>query len=302
MNRPNLICALLLAASAALGAQQPTQSNPYEGTSTPPPDSTIVSASRAKPSPAIVAAPAQPQDQAQAQIQVASTSAGAPLPDAAAAQPPASEPTLSRRPVAVADPDGDIVHPLPLRPGELPEGATIRVRLLDELSTTRSEKGEAFRSRVASDVVRDGQILIPAGAEIDGRIASVSTGHPGGRGSMILRPETVILADGSRYKLHASLSSTPGAKTKVGSEGAVLPASRIKRDTIEYGGAVGGGAVTGAVVGGPAGALTGGLIGAGAVTAHLLISHPQATLEPGTVLVFTLSDRLLMAPASAPGN
>ncbi|MGA9071273.1 MAG: hypothetical protein WB424_13505 [Terracidiphilus sp.] len=288
MIRPTLICTLLLAASAALGAQ----SNPYEGTSTPPPDSTIVSANRAKPSPAIVAAPAPAQ--AQSAAPVAAEAAVVPP------QPPAAEPTLTRR--LVADPDGDIVHPLPLRPGELPEGATIRVSLLDELSTARSEKGEAFRSRVASDVVRDGQVIIPAGAEIDGQLASVSTGHPGGHGSMLLRPETVILADGSRYRLHANLSSTPGVKTKVGSEGAVLPASRIKRDSIEYGGAVGGGAATGAVVAGPIGAATGGLIGAGVVSAHLLISHPQATLEPGTILVFTLSDRLLMAPATAPGN
>jgi len=291
MNRPILICAMLLAASAALGAQEATQSNPYEGTSNPPPDSTIVSASRAKPSPAVVATPAPVQEQ---------SSAAAPDAGTVAVQPTASEPTLSRR--VAADPDGDIVHPLPLRLGELPEGATIRVTLLDQLSTTRSEKGEAFRSRVASDVVRDGMVLIPAGAEIDGRVSDVSTGHPGGHGSMLLRPETVILADGSRYKLHASLSGTPGAKTKVGSEGAVLPASRIKRDTIEYGGTVGAGATTGAIVGGPVGAVTGGLIGAGVVTAHLLISHPQATLEPGTILIFTLSDRLMMAPATTPGN
>ena len=58
MNRPILICAMLLAASAALGAQEATQSNPYEGVSTPPPDSSIItSAPRAKPSPAVVAAP-----------------------------------------------------------------------------------------------------------------------------------------------------------------------------------------------------------------------------------------------------
>jgi hypothetical protein len=56
------------------------------------------------------------------------------------------------------------------------------------------------------------------------------------------------------------------------------------------------------MLGGPVGAVTGGLIGAGAVTAHLLISHPQATLEPGAVLLFTLSEPLQMVPASASGN
>jgi hypothetical protein len=48
--------------------------------------------------------------------------------------------------------------------------------------------------------------------------------------------------------------------------------------------------------------MTGGLIGAGVVTAHLLISHPQARLDPGTVLIFTLSEPLQMAPAAASGN
>jgi hypothetical protein len=65
---------------------------------------------------------------------------------------------------------------------------------------------------------------------------------------------------------------------------------------------VGGGAITGAVIGGPVGALTGSLIGAGAVTAHLLISHPQATLEPGTVLIFSLSQPLLLEATGASGN
>jgi hypothetical protein len=195
------------------------------------------------------------------------------------------------------DPDGDIVHPQPPRPGELGEGTTIRVELLDRLSTASTEKGEAFRSRVNVDVLQGDKVLIPAGTEIDGRVVEVSSGHPGGRGSMRLRPETMILPDGTHYQLHADLSGAPGSRTRVGSEGAVLPDSRLKRDGIEYGGAVGAGAATGAVVAGPVGALTGGLIGAGVVTAHLLVSHPQATLEPGTALEFTLSEPLQMSPA-----
>jgi len=42
-------------------------------------------------------------------------------------------------------------------------------------------------------------VLIPAGAEIDGRVVEVSRGHTGGHGTMRLRPETVILPDGMRY-------------------------------------------------------------------------------------------------------
>jgi hypothetical protein len=32
------------------------------------------------------------------------------------------------------------------------------------------------------------------------------------------------------------------------------------------------------------------------------VSHPQATLEPGTVLVFQLTDPLFLSPAPVSGN
>jgi hypothetical protein len=312
MNRQILVCAFLFMATAALRAQEASQANPYQGTSNPPPDDTIVtsSAPQAKPPAGHPAAPAAAPDPVQAQPQsqpaAANPAANSAAPDSGMvaveqSAPAPQQPALAKR-SHTPDPDGDIVHPRPPQPGELPEGTTIRVELLDRLSTVSSEKGEAFRSRVASDVMQGEQVLIPAGTVIEGQVSEVSSGHPGGRGSMRLRPETVILPDGRRYQLHADLSATPGARSKVGSEGNVLPASRLKRDGIEYGGTVGAGATTGAIVGGPVGALTGGLIGAGVVTAHLLISHPQATLEAGTVLVFTLSEPLQMALAGASGN
>ena len=71
----------------------------------------------------------------------------------------------------------------------------------------------------------------------------------------------------------------------------------MRRDEIEYGGTVGAGVVTGAALGGPVGALTGGLIGAGAITVHLMVSHPQATLQEGAPLLFTLTEPLDLVPA-----
>jgi hypothetical protein len=205
---------------------------------------------------------------------------------------PSNQPSLSTRSYA-GDPDGDIVHPDPLPPGVLGEGSVIRVRLLDQLSTRDSVKGDTFRSRVSSDVMEGGQVLIPAGAEIDGTVVDASSGaHLGSRGSMRLRPETVVMADGARYRLQAYVAGAPGARARVNREGTIGAESRVKRGSIEYGGAVGVGAITGAALGGPAGALAGTIIGAGVVTAHLLISHPQATLEQGTVLLFTLTQPL----------
>jgi hypothetical protein len=318
MKRPVLVCALLVAAAAALVAQEASSSSPYQGTSHPPSDDEILipSAAAAKP-PAGQPASDQPayaqpraSHSAYAEPQPSSVDPQVNFPDPGnddgivqVQQPTGTpaQPVLKERAPAY-DPDGDIVHPHPLRPGELEEGTVIRVRLLRRLSTSGSTKDQAFRTRVASDVLQNGQVLIPAGAEIDGRVVEVSSGHFGGHGTMRLRPETVVLSDGTRYRLQADLTGTPGSRTQVGSEGDIRPGSRVMRDTVELGGAVGGGAAAGAILGGPVGALTGGLIGAGVVTAHLLISHPQATLESGTAMLFTTTQRLSMVPGEMSGN
>ena len=328
MNRPILTCALFAFASAALSAQQASPSTPYEGTSNPPADNTIETSVQAQPQvkpPAGKPLEAQPAPAAPATPQYTQqtyptqhpssvdrttnyrdpeseegTDAGIVQVAPESEAPSRVRPALSNR--YTPDPDGDIVHPGPLPPGVLAEGARIRVRLLTRLSTSDSEKGDVFRSRVASDVLQGGQVLIPAGAEIEGRVVDVSSGRVGGHGSMRLRPETVTLPDGTRYRIDAQISGTPGAHARVEGEGTVRANSRYKKDGIEYGGAVGAGAVTGAVLGGPVGALAGSLIGAGAITVHLLVDHPQATLEPGTTLLFTLTEPLNLVATPATGN
>jgi hypothetical protein len=200
------------------------------------------------------------------------------------------------------DPDSDIVHPAPLPPGTIGEGTLIRVQLLNELSSTLSEKGEPFRSRVATDVLQDGHVVIPAGAEIDGRVADVSSGHFAGHGSILLEPETVTMANGTRFQLRAMVVSTPGTNTRVGSEGVITPGSRLKKDGIEYAGVGGGGMIAGAVLGGPAGMLAGGLIGAGLVTTHLLVNHPQTRLDSGSYLMLTVTEQVKLVSAESQGN
>jgi hypothetical protein len=305
-----------------LSAQEARQSNPFQGTSNPPPDDTITTATPQAP-PALKPSPSAPM-YAQPDPSVQPQPIAQPVPQpspaissqnyATAGNADGTDdgivqiaPDIPDRPVlnqraAVSDPDGDIVHPGPRPAGQLGEGATIRVHLLDRLSTADSRSGDKFRSRVASDVIQDGQILIPAGAEIDGTVISVSSGRAGGHGSMHLRPESVILADGSRFRIYAQLSSAPGTSNRVNGEGGVSPGSQLMKDGIEYGGAVGAGAITGAILGGPGGALAGTIIGAGVITAHLLISHPQATLDSGSVLLFTLNEPLNLVPAVASGN
>jgi type IV secretory pathway VirB10-like protein len=207
-------------------------------------------------------------------------------------------PTVTAR-LYASDPDGDIVHPQPLPPGELGDGTIIRVRLLNDLASGINQPGDIFRSAVIQNVFEDGTLLIPAGSQINGTVVRVSTGDGlGGGGSMDIRPDTVILPDGTHYHLYAMVSGTPDSHTRVGPEGTITPTVRLKKDSMEYGGGIGAGAVTGAVLGGPVGALAGSIVGAAAITAHLIFSHPQAKIDSGSKLEFTLTEPLRLVPAT----
>lgn len=308
MKRPVLAFAFFALATSTLVAQDANQSSPYQGVSNPPPDDTIITSEQPEPTPKPPAAhPMQQAPAAQAQPMSMRQNAG-PIrqaygdgTDSGIVGVAPSTPTLATRNSA-PDPDSDIVHPAPLPPGTLGAGTMIRVRLENEVSSALSEKDQTFRATVASDVLQDGQVVIPAGAEIEGRVAEVSTGHFGGHGSILLQPETVTLESGSRFQLHAVVDSTPGSNLNVGSEGVITPGSRLKRNGIEYAGVGGGGMIVGAALGGPAGMLAGGIIGAGVVTTHLLVSHPQANLESGSYLMLTVTEQVRLVPATSQGD
>jgi hypothetical protein len=310
MNRPLLACALFALAATGLVAQQSSQTSPYEGTSNPPPDDTIITSEQPVPIPKPPAGhPMQQTAAPQPAPQVLNPSpTAAPVAqtygdgtDEGIVGVAPSSPGLVTR-AASADPDGDIVHPAPLPPGTLGEGTLIRVQLINEISSSLSEQGEPFRSRVVSDVMQDGRIVIPAGAEIDGRVAQVSTGHFAGHGSLLLEPQTVTLENGRKYQLHAMIASTPGSNLRVGPEGIITPGSRLKKDGYEYAGVGGGGMIVGAALGGPVGMLAGGIIGAGVVTTHLLVSHPQANLETGSYLMLTVTEPVRLVPEGSQGE
>ncbi len=319
MNRPLLVLALFAAATAALVAQEASPSSPYAGVSTPPPDDTIITDAQEAPAKPPAGHPLEAQPAAQTPqtmgVQPAAMTPTQPAPaygamvtgtddgivQVAPSTPGTVRPALSNRPY-VPDPDGDIVHLQPLGPGELREGTMIRVRLLNGLSSTMTQQGEPFRSRVATDVIEGGVVVIPAGAEISGRVVDVSAGHFAGHGTMLLKPDTVTLANGESFTLHAMVMGAPGTHTRVSGEGEIGPDSRKKRAGIEYGGAVGAGVIAGAYLGGPVGALAGGVVGAAVVTTHLLVSHPQARLEEGDVLMLTLTEQTRLVPAGARGE
>lgn len=313
-------------------AQQTVPSDPYQGVAHPPSETILTnesapspqsaqqytpkpSAARLAPAAASIAAAPAPSSMGPAATFPATTAQTAAKqatdPDADIVHPEADSapgeqmvakaavaPVLAARP-ASADPDGDIVHPQVTRPGELAEGTMFQVELTERLSSADNEKGDRFHGKILADVMQDGKVLIPAGSTIEGRISAISSGHLAGHGSMRLTPQTLILPDSTHFALRAEVSGTPGSNNRIDDEGGIDPGSRKERAGIEYGAVAGAGAATGAVFGGPVGALAGGLIGAGMVTTHLMVSHPQTTLDQGTRILFTLTEPLNLIPSGA---
>ena len=284
--------AVLLSGVVALSAQNTTKPSAYSGVSQPPPDSSIaadVSTPAAKTNAAkpIVAAEASAPPPVAARPADASADYGI---VAGASAPSVAHP-------AADDPDADIVTFVPSHPGELPEGTTIHLTLNQDLSTEDTRPGTDFSGRVTKDVAFSGKVLIPQGSEIVGRVTRVSEGHRFGSPATIrLRPDVVVLPDGSRYVLHAIVIDSNG-KSRIDDEGALIPRSHLKKNAIEAGVGAGGGAAVGAAFGGPPGALVGTFVGAGVMTTHILVQHPATVNVPkDTELTLSLTSPMTVTP------
>jgi hypothetical protein len=306
MKTTKFSLALLLAGSLSLLAQQSSKPSPYnEGVSHPPEDEHIVVTSdnnTSQPSgkQSSTTTPAAPNSSTQTVVPASDADIMSLPPAGSVASTksptPSPAPPLQTRPEP-KNPDGDIVELPPLKPGELRAGTPIHVSLLTALSTKDTFRGQQFSSRVTSDVIEEGKVVIPVGSEIKGRVTEVSTGnHFGSRATIHLRPDVVILPDGSRYQLHAQVIETEGTDTKATGEGSITPKSHGKRDATEYAMAAGSGAIIGAKFGGPTGALVGTLVGAGLVTTHVLLHNAQAELPKDSEITFSLTEPMELAP------
>jgi len=287
-------------------AQQASQN--AQGVSSPPADDSIVtsqdeqraSTPAAKPSPSIAAKPAAPAPSTTATNTTPATNPDygivTAVPSASASiAAPATDTTLSKRPY---NPDEDIVGYVPSPSNELAEGTNIRAKLMDSLSTKETNSGTAFKAQVATDVYKDGRIIIPAGSELRGRVVSVTQGHHFGPSATLrLRPDVVILPDGTAYHLYGQVVESKAPNTRTDSEGGIQPSSHLKKDVIEYGAGAGTGAVVGAKIAGPHGAIIGSLVGAGVITVHLLMQHPEmAEVPAGSVVTFSLTEPMDLMP------
>lgn len=205
-------------------------------------------------------------------------------------------PTLQTR--SSYNSNNDIVTSVTGSANALPEGTEIRVQLDNALSTNYTTTMTPFQGRVMVDVLNGGSVVIPAGSVLRGRVTEVTQGHHFGPAATLrLRPDEVILPDGTAYHLYAEAIDSEAPGTQTSSEGGIQPNGHVVKKSLEYGVGVGTGAMVGAELAGPAGALAGSLIGAGLVTTHLLTQHPTAANIPaGSEIVFSLTEPMDLTP------
>ena len=181
----------------------------------------------------------------------------------------------------------------------LPAGTALKVKLENTLSTSSSKSGDPFSGRVTEPVQLDGKTVIPTGATVQGRVTKMSEPRRiAGKPTIGIFPETVVLPNGERYMLNATLVDTSvGHGTDVNEEGQFKGTGHNGKDVTEIGFGTGGGMLAGGLIGGGKGMLMGGTIGATATVAHWLGKHRSATLPAGTELVMELSRPMVMSSA-----
>ena len=182
----------------------------------------------------------------------------------------------------------------------LPAGTAVKVKLENTLSTFSSKSGDPFSGRVTEAVMLDGKTVIPVGASVQGRVTKVSEPRRiAGKPTIGIFPETVVLPNGERYTLNATLVDTNQRHgTDVNTEGQFKGAGHDGKDLTEIGMGTGGGMLVGGLIGGGEGVLIGGTVGATATVAHWLGKHRSAMLPSGTELVMELSRPMVMTAES----
>jgi hypothetical protein len=183
----------------------------------------------------------------------------------------------------------------------LPTGTAVKMKLETTLATFSSKAGDPFSARVSEPLVMDGKTVIPIGTTVEGRVTKSSEPRRiAGRPTIAIFPQNLILPNGDRFTLNASLVDTnAGHGTDVNTEGQFKGAGHDGRDMTEIGLGTGGGALIGALAGGGKGFLIGGLVGATVTVTHWLSKHRSAMLPAGTELVMELNRPMTMTTAIA---
>jgi hypothetical protein len=279
-----------LAAAAPAMAQATGVSNPPAAMIEATPDDAPTPVLHPKPSaatPAQTAAQSQPQYQLYQPAPVAHSYHAAPAP---VDDPDADIVTTAPPLPHTEDYDAGVVTSVPSRPNEVPPGALLRTRIRETISTVSTPLYAPFSAEVIAPMERNGEVIIPIGSVVHGRVTQIRGGHRiSGAAAIHLLPESVTLPDGTIYTLHAQVADTDQYNvTRVDEEGTVVRRDHPLKTLAAMSITTGGAAAAGAMLGGGVGAVVGAGIGAGVSTVWWLKQDRQEEIPQYTGIIFTL--------------
>lgn len=180
--------------------------------------------------------------------------------------------------------------PPPPQKISVPAGTVLQVRTVEGLSSETNHEADTWHGTLNSDIMVDDQTVIPAGAEVQGRVmeAHAATHYTGGA-SLVLGLERISY-NGLTYQI-----ATDTWEKKADTRG---------KNTVEKtagGAAVG--AILGGIFGGGKGAAIGSVAGAGAgAGANTITKGQKVELRPETLVSFRLQNPISVMPSASTGR
>lgn len=97
---------------------------------------------------------------------------------------------------------------------EIPKGTHVLLKLVNSVNTRTAAEGDQVYLQTASPIAGDGQILVPAGAYVQGTVSRAKrSGKVSGRAELGIRLETLTLASGKMLKIAPRMSSVDSNDT-----------------------------------------------------------------------------------------
>lgn len=162
----------------------------------------------------------------------------------------------------------------------VPAGKVLSVRLSDEVGSKVSQAGQSFGGSLAKAVEVNGEVVIPAGARVQGEVVDAKAMGRFKGGALLQLRLNSIRVGGEDMPVHTALFT----QTMKG---------KGKRSAAMIGGGAGLGALIGGLAGGGKGAAIGAAAGAGAGTAGTAYTgNKEIVLPAESAVPFTLNESL----------
>ena len=164
----------------------------------------------------------------------------------------------------------------------IPAGTRITVRTIDGIDSTKNQPGDSFQATLEESLMVDGNVVVPKGADVYGRLAeSKTSGTFTGRSELRLELTGIVVNGQTVPVLTAEYELT----------GKSRGASTSKRTV--------GGAAVGTIIGALAGGGKGAAIGAGAgagvgAGSEIITKGDQVKVPSETLLEFTLQQEVTL--------